>query len=61
LGACALAVSSQSANAQALKLGQITPPSHVWQQAAARFAIEMDKASGGKMKVTVSLLQKLGS
>jgi TRAP-type C4-dicarboxylate transport system substrate-binding protein len=61
VGAFALAVASQSVNAQSLKLGHITPPSHVWHKVSEKFASELDKASGGKMKVAVSPLQKLGS
>lgn len=61
VGALALAGAGQAANAQSLKLGHITPPSHVWHQVSEKFAAELDKASGGKMKIAVSPLQKLGS
>lgn len=61
-GAIALAVVAQGASAQApLKLAHITPPTHVWHQVSEKFAAELDKASGGKMKVAVSPLQKLGT
>lgn len=56
-----LASASFGASAQALKLGHITPPSHVWHQVSERIAADLDKASGGKMKVAVSPLQKLGN
>lgn len=61
LAAAALATSAAGAHAQALKLAHITPPTHVWHQVSERFASELDKASGGKMKVAVSPLQKLGN
>lgn len=50
-----------SAQAQSLKLGHITPPTHVWHQVSEQIASGLDKASGGKMKVAVSPLQKLGN
>lgn len=49
------------ANAQALKLGHITPPAHVWHQVSEKIATDLEKASGGKMKIAVSPLQKLGN
>jgi TRAP-type C4-dicarboxylate transport system substrate-binding protein len=61
LATTALCVTAAAANAQALKLAHITPPTHVWHQVSERFASELDKASGGKMKVAVSPLQKLGN
>ncbi len=48
------------ANAQSLKLGHITPPTHVWHKVSEKIAKDLAEASGGKMKVTVSPLQKLG-
>ncbi len=50
-----------STQAQSLKLGHITPPTHVWHQVSEQIASGLDKASGGKMKVAVSPLQKLGN
>jgi TRAP-type C4-dicarboxylate transport system permease large subunit len=61
VAAAALGASAGTAQAQALKLAHITPPTHVWPQVSERFASELDKASGGTMKVTVSPLQKLGN
>lgn len=57
----ALGAASVGAHAQSLKLGHITPPTHVWHQVSEKIATELDKASGGKMKVAVSPLQKLGN
>ena len=59
--ATVLATSAVGAHAQALKLAHITPPTHVWHQVSERFAGELNKASGGKMTVAVSPLQKLGN
>lgn len=49
------------ASAQALKLGHITPPTHVWHQVSEKITVDLEKASGGKMKIAVSPLQKLGN
>ena len=49
------------AQAQALKLGHIVPPTHVWHKVALQISADLEKASGGKMKVAVSPLQKLGN
>jgi TRAP-type C4-dicarboxylate transport system substrate-binding protein len=57
----ALAAGAHGAQAQALKLGHVTPPSHVWHQVSEKIAADLDKASGGKMKIAVSPLQKLGN
>ncbi len=59
--AAALTVTALSASAQALKLGHITPPTHVWHQVSMKIATDLDTASGGKMKIAVSPLQKLGN
>lgn len=50
-----------AARAQALKLAHITPPTHVWHQVSEKIAGDLEKASGGKMKIAVSPLQKLGN
>lgn len=50
-----------AAQAQALKLAHITPPTHVWHQVSEKIAADLDTASGGKMKIAVSPLQKLGN
>ncbi len=49
------------AQAQALKLGHIVPPTHVWHKVALQISADLEKASGGKMKIAVSPLQKLGN
>jgi TRAP-type C4-dicarboxylate transport system substrate-binding protein len=57
----ALLAASAAAHAQTLKLGHITPPTHVWHQVSEKIASGLAEASGGKMKVAVSPLQKLGN
>lgn len=57
----ALTTAALGAGAQSLKLGHITPPTHVWNQVAEKIATDLATASGGKMKVAVSPLQKLGN
>ncbi len=57
----ALSAAAMTAHAQALKLGHITPPTHVWHQVSEKIAADLNKASGGKMKMEVSPLQKLGN
>jgi TRAP-type C4-dicarboxylate transport system substrate-binding protein len=59
--AATLTAAAFGVSAQALKLGHITPPTHVWHQVSEKIAADLDKASGGKMKLAVSPLQKLGS
>lgn len=50
-----------TAQAQALKLAHITPPTHVWHQVSEKIAADLDQATGGKMKIAVSPLAKLGN
>lgn len=50
-----------AAQAQTLKLGHIVPPTHVWHQVSEKIATDLGTATGGKMKVAVSPLQKLGN
>lgn len=57
----ALSTAALGVSAQSLKLGHITPPSHVWNQVAEKISTDLATASGGKMKVAVSPLQKLGN
>lgn len=59
--ALALTAVAGLASAQTLKLGHITPPTHVWHQVSEKIAADLEKASGGKTKVAVSPLQKLGN
>lgn len=54
-------LSAVPASAEMLKLGHITPPSHVWHKVSERIAGNLGEASGGKLKVSVSPLQKLGN
>ncbi len=56
-----VAAGVQVASAQALKLAHITPPTHVWHQVSEKIAADLDAATGGKMKIAVSPLQKLGN
>lgn len=58
LSACLLA--AVPAQAQTLKLGHVTPPSHVWNQVAERINENLQEKSDGKMKVEVNPLSKLG-
>ncbi|TVT55307.1 MAG: TRAP transporter substrate-binding protein [Azoarcus sp. PHD] len=57
----ALSTAALGVGAQSLKLGHITPPTHVWNQVAEKIATDLATASDGKMKVAVSPLQKLGN
>lgn len=59
--ASALLATAAMAQAQALKLGHIVPPTHVWHQVSEKIAVDLAQATNGKMKVTVSPLQKLGN
>lgn len=59
--ACATLLLSSVAGAQTLKLGHITPPTHVWHQLSEKLATDLAQASGGQMKVAVSPLAKLGN
>lgn len=49
------------AQAQTLKLGHVTPPTHVWHQVAEKIDENVQKNSDGKFKVDVNPLSKLGS
>ncbi|MBI3156570.1 MAG: TRAP transporter substrate-binding protein [Burkholderiales bacterium] len=60
-GAAALALAVQPASAQALKLAHITPPTHVWHKVSEKLAADLATASGGRMTIAVSPLQKLGN
>lgn len=61
LAATAALACCTTAHAQAIKLGHIVPPTHVWHQISEKIATDLDAATGGKMKVAVSPLQKLGN
>lgn len=55
------AVFSIATQAQTLKLGHVTPPTHVWNQVAEKINENVQKNSDGKLKIDVSPLSKLGS
>lgn len=60
--AVALLLSSLAGvHAQTLKLGHITPPTHVWHQLSEKIAADLEQASGGQMKASVNPLAKLGN
>ncbi|MBD5802818.1 2,3-diketo-L-gulonate-binding periplasmic protein YiaO precursor [Azoarcus sp. Aa7] len=61
LAGITLSVAAAGVQAQALKLGHITPPTHVWHQVSEKISADLATASGGKMKIAVSPLQKLGN
>lgn len=61
IAATALMATAFGTSAQTLKLGHITPPTHVWHQVSMKIATDLEKASDGKMKIAVSPLQKLGN
>lgn len=50
-----------AAVAETLRLGHITPPTHVWHKVAEKIAADLDAKTSGKMKISVSPLQRLGS
>lgn len=52
---------SVGAQAQTLKLGHVTPPTHVWHQVAEKINENVQQNSDGKFKVDVNPLSKLGS
>ena len=57
----AVAASALTAQAQTLKLGHVTPPTHVWHQVSEKINTDLQAATGGKMKINVSPLSKLGN
>jgi TRAP-type C4-dicarboxylate transport system substrate-binding protein len=57
----ALAGLALGAQAQTLRLGHITPTTHVWHQVSEKINTELQSASGGKMKIDVSPLARLGN
>jgi TRAP-type C4-dicarboxylate transport system substrate-binding protein len=59
--AALLALGIQSASAQAVRLGHITAPTHVWNQVSERIATGIAEASQGQMRVTVAPQQRLGN
>jgi tripartite ATP-independent transporter DctP family solute receptor len=59
--ATSLALSAVSAQAQEFRLGLITPPPHIWTQAANDFAKELNEKSAGEHSVSVFPAQQLGN
>lgn len=50
-----------AAQGNVLRLGHVTPPSHVWHQTGVRIAENLARESGGRMTVRVQPLSRLGS
>jgi TRAP-type transport system periplasmic protein len=59
--AALLATTAAAAEARELRLGLITPPSHVWSKVAARIAEKLPEATGGDLTVSVFPAGQLGS
>lgn len=59
--ATSLSILASTGWAQTLKLGHVTPPSHVWHQVAEDMGQKLSTATNGKMKIAVSPLSKLGT
>lgn len=57
----ALASVAASATARDFRLGLITPPSHLWSEAAIAFGDELEKASGGAHRLAVFPARQLGT
>ncbi|MGR3501483.1 TRAP transporter substrate-binding protein [Pseudaestuariivita sp.] len=60
VAASAIAVSG-AASAKDFRLGLITPPPHIWTQAAEAFGAELAEKSGGEHSVTVFPARQLGN
>ncbi|MFD0858062.1 TRAP transporter substrate-binding protein [Roseovarius aquimarinus] len=50
-----------AASAKDMRLGLITPPNHIWTQAAENFGADLAEATGGTHSITVFPAQQLGS
>jgi len=59
--AIGLAMASWNAQARDFRLGMITPPSHLWTQAAEAFGDDLAAASDGEHSVSVFPSQQLGN
>lgn len=59
--AAALALTAGSLAAKEFRLGLITPPPHIWTQAAQTFGAELSERSGGAHSVTVFPSRQLGN
>lgn len=62
MGAAAmLALGAGALSAKEFRLGLITPPPHIWTQAAQEFGAELAERSGGEHSVTVFPSRQLGN
>lgn len=61
LGAVAALAIALPAQAKEFRLGLITPPPHIWTQAAEAFGAELAASSGGAHSVTVFPARQLGN
>ena len=59
--AALLAVTTVAAQAAEFRLGLITPPPHIWTNAAEAFGAELAEASGGAHSVSVFPARQLGN
>jgi len=50
----------QSAHAEMLRMGMITPPPHIWNNVAEHFADDLHQVSGNKYRTKIFPLGKLG-
>ncbi|MFY0543889.1 TRAP transporter substrate-binding protein [Brevibacillus sp. H7] len=55
------APSGEAKPSYTLKLAHITPPTHMWHLAAEKFKEELDKRSGGRMKLEIYPSSQLGT
>ena len=60
-GAAVATLMAVSAEARELRMGVITPPSHVWTKVANRIAEKLPEATGGELTVAVFPAGQLGS
>jgi len=60
-GAAMATLMAVSAEARELRMGVITPPSHVWTKVANRIAEKLPEATGGELTVAVFPAGQLGS
>jgi TRAP-type transport system periplasmic protein len=58
--AAASVTSAISAQAETLRMGMVTPPSHIWNKVSERFNTNLEAATGNKSKIRIFPLSKLG-
>ena len=56
----ALLTSTFNAQAENLRLGHVTPPSHIWHKVSERFADNLGRETGGEDSIRLFPLGKLG-